>query len=343
MEITGRSPEALAFRVDEGSQIGETRRTAVALATDAGLDEARSGRLAIVVTELATNIVKHGGGGELLVRRLDGGPGIELMALDQGPGMRSVAESLRDGHSTAGSPGTGLGAVARLSDWYQVYSAPGVGTAIVARLGQSLETDADRAPADQAPLRIAAVCVARRGEKVAGDSWSAVDDGRRIVVMVADGLGHGPDAHAAAAAAIRSFHGVAGMTLAEIIDDAHRALRGTRGAAVGVAELDRERRVARFAGIGNIAGAVGRISAMRSVISHGGIVGHEYRRVREFEYDWPAGALLILHSDGLHTSWKLDRYLGIDRCDPALVAGVLYRDYTRGRDDVTVFVARETA
>jgi anti-sigma regulatory factor (Ser/Thr protein kinase) len=331
----------LALKVEEGSQVGEVRRAALALAAEVGLGEPRSGRLAIVTTELATNVVKHGGGGEILLRRLDDGPGLELLALDRGPGMRDVAESLRDGHSTAGTAGTGLGAVVRLSDWHEVYSAPGVGTAVVARLAASAGCSAGSSGG--VPLEVGAVCVARRGETVSGDAWSAVQGPHRSIVMVADGLGHGPEAHAAATAAIRAFHEAAAMTPAEIIDAAHRALHGTRGAAVGVAELDWERRVVRFAGVGNIAGAVGRVGAMRSFVSHGGIVGHECRRVHQFDYDWPAGALLVLHSDGLQTSWKLDRYPGLHRCDPALVAGVLYRDYSRGRDDTTVFVAREMA
>jgi hypothetical protein len=64
------------------------------------------------------------------------------------------------------------------------------------------------------------------------------------------------------------------------------------------------------------------------------------RKVQEFEYAWPPGALLVLHSDGLATQWRVDDRPGLAARDAALVAGVLYRDWTRGRDDVTVVVTR---
>ena len=79
------------------------------------------------------------------------------------------------------------------------------------------------------------------------------------------------------------------------------------------------------------------------MVSHNGTVGHVTRKVQEFVYPWLPGALVIMHSDGLGTQWSLERYPGLALRDPALIAGVLYRDFQRGRDDVTVLVAREAA
>ncbi len=66
-------------------------------------------------TELATNLLKHGGGGEILAERFDDsdGAGIEVLALDRGSGMADVARCMQDGYSTAGSLGQGLGAASR--------------------------------------------------------------------------------------------------------------------------------------------------------------------------------------------------------------------------------------
>jgi hypothetical protein len=127
----------------------------------------------------------------------------------------------------------------------------------------------------------------------------------------------------------------------EILDALHGALRPTRGAAVSVAQIDLQRRQLTFAGIGNVGGAVLGPDAVKNMVSFGGIVGHEYRRPREFEYAWPAGAVLVMHSDGLQSQWKLEAYPGLSERHPALIAGILYRDYTRGRDDVTVLAIRE--
>jgi hypothetical protein len=54
-----------------------------------------------------------------------------------------------------------------------------------------------------------------------------------------------------------------------------------------------------------------------------------------------AGFLLVMHSDGLATHWNLDQYPGLVGRRPSLIAGVLYRDFARGRDDVTVVVAKK--
>ncbi len=63
----------------------------------------------------------------------------------------------------------------------------------------------------------------------------------------------------------------------------------------------------------------------------------------EFGYAFPADALLVMHSDGLGSRWTLEAYPGLVRRHPALIAGILYRDFKRGRDDVSVVVARATA
>ena len=65
-------------------------------------------------------------------------------------------------------------------------------------------------------------------------------------------------------------------------------------------------------------------------------------KVQEFSYPFPSNALIILHSDGLTTHWNMDAYPGLIVKPPSLIAGVLYRDFQRGNDDVTVVAARAT-
>ena len=55
------------YSVTESSQVGAVRRAAQALASDAGFTEVAASELAIIVNELASNLIKHGGGGELLL------------------------------------------------------------------------------------------------------------------------------------------------------------------------------------------------------------------------------------------------------------------------------------
>ena len=125
-----------------------------------------------------------------------------------------------------------------------------------------------------------------------------------------------------------------------LVEACHAALARTRGAAVAVAKLVASGDRGSFAGVGNIVSRVEASATNRHLVSYNGTVGHALRKVQEFAFPWPRGALLILHSDGLGTQWDLDAYPGLAARHPALVAGVLYRDYDRGRDDVSVVVLR---
>ena len=330
-----------AIAVRDETQVAEARRAAANLAKRMGFGEEDAGRVAIVATELATNVIKHGSGGELLVGAYDdrSGTGIECLALDKGPGMADVQASLRDGHSTAGSAGTGLGAVVRGSHVLDIYSRPGSGTAILARLRQGRPSRSGPSPE---PVS-GAVNVPKAGEDASGDKWCVRAHATGFKLMVADGLGHGPAAAEAAHAAARVFLAERASAPAEILNRMHLALRPTRGAAVAVADVDTAAGNVAFAGVGNIAGVLVADGAARRMVSHNGTVGHVARRVQEFAYPFKGPPLVVLCSDGLGTGWSLDAYPGLAHRHPALVAGVLYRDFNRGRDDVTVLVARGDA
>jgi anti-sigma regulatory factor (Ser/Thr protein kinase) len=330
------------FVVTDASQVGEARRQVVGLGAAAGLDADQQGKLALVINELGSNLLKHGGGGELLVRPLEapsGTPtGVEVLALDRGPGMASVAECFRDGFSTAGSPGTGLGAVGRLATLVDVYSARPGGTVVLARI-----TTDGRPTAARPRMGFGAVSVAKAGEVVCGDAWAAATAQESPAFMVVDGLGHGLGAADAAGLALRAFRRTAADRPGAQVAAIHDALRGSRGAAVAVARLDRARGQLTYAGLGNVAGVVIGGGTHRHLVSGNGTAGHVAARIQEFTYPWPEDALLVMHSDGLGSRWQLERYPGLDRRHPAVVAAVLYRDFSRGRDDVTVLAAREEA
>lgn len=328
----------LRLHVREASAVAEARREVTGLARAVGYDQRAVGRVALVVTEAATNLVKHTPQGQLLARAFDrdGAAIIEVLALDQGPGMANVGECMRDGYSTAGGPGTGLGAMKRISDEFDIYSVPGQGTALVARLWSRRSRNGSRPPS----LEIGVVCQPKPGEKVCGDAWAVQSRDGHCVILVADGLGHGPDAAAASMAAVNALRNHPQLAPAALIEFAHGALRSTRGAALAVADLDLAQEV-RYAGVGNIASVALAPGGARHMVSYSGIVGHEARKIQEFIYPWSQDSVLVMHSDGLATHWNLDQYPGLAGRHPSLIAGVLYRDFTRGRDDVTVVVAKK--
>lgn len=329
------SREQIAVLISENTHVSEARRAAVRLAQDLGFDQASEGNLAIVATELARNVLLHGGGGETVlqpVERTDV-PAVDLIALDKGKGIGDMSLALQDGYSSAGTPGTGFGAVQRLTSKWGVYTAPGNGTAILARVHAGGKREFDWPD-------IGSVCVPIAGESLCGDAWDYHDESARRVVIVADGLGHGAAASDAAQEALAAFRANARRHPEEMIAAAHARLQKTRGAAVAVAEIDFERQVVRYSGIGNITGAIVGAGKTRSMISHNGIVGHQTARIQEFTFPWEHNAMLLMHSDGINTRCSLEQYPGLPAKPATLIAAVLYRDFKRGRDDATVVVSK---
>lgn len=327
--------------IDDASQIGEARRSASGIAAAAGLSEVEAGKFAIIVAEAATNISKHATRGEILLRSTaDAGRVADLIAIDSGPGIRDLHQALRDGYSTAGSSGTGLGAIARLASAFDVFTAGGSGTVIAARVAASHGGAVSSLPA----FEIGVARAAKRGESECGDDWGmVVDEARgRAILTVADGLGHGIAAAEASRRAVELAAEYADDPPGRIVMGVHQGLRSTRGAAVAVAELNANAPTLRFAGLGNISAVIIGPRESKSLVSHNGTAGHEMRKIQEFPYDWPEDALLVMHSDGVSARWDMARYPGLLLRHPSVVAGVIYRDFSRGRDDATVVVVRRT-
>ncbi|BBK31618.1 anti-sigma regulatory factor (Ser/Thr protein kinase) [Stella humosa] len=332
------------FLLGDPSQVAVARREAVRIAQSTGFSEDDQARLAVVVTELSVNTIRHGGGGQMLFGRGvdDDGVQLEGLWLDKGPGMADPAACLRDGFSTAGTPGNGFGAVQRMSDGFDCYSRVGQGTAVLARLRPGHAGPSAGAGQASRGWAIGAIVVPKAGELVSGDSWAVRPDGRSLCCMMVDGLGHGPQAAEAAAVAVAQFEAATDIDPAAILERIHLAMRATRGGAVAVLAIDTEVGSVRFSGVGNIAGVL--LSAgMRRMVSHNGTAGGIAQRIRAFDYPRPARAVAILHSDGLSANWTIDTYPGLASCDPTLIAGVLFRDQERGRDDAAVLVVKELA
>jgi anti-sigma regulatory factor (Ser/Thr protein kinase) len=331
----------LDFPVREESQVGAARRGAVTLATSMGFDAAAIGRVALVVTELATNLVRHAAMGRMLIgARYADDRCLEILSLDAGPGMPEVKRCMVDGYSTAGSSGTGLGAANRQSDEFSIFSAVGKGTVIAARISGSISVQESSAGARvSSGLRVSGICLAAPGETESGDAWGLKINEGKATVIVADGLGHGPSAAAASTTAIETFATSTGPPAA-ILERCHQALTSTRGAAVAIAELDAKAGKVTFGGAGNVIGRL--ISGVedRSLVSQHGTVGMQIRQLRDVAVPWPEHALLVLHSDGIISRWSLADVGGLLQCDPSVIAAWIVRDHTRGGDDVTVVVVK---
>lgn len=338
----------VAVPVHEISQVGEARRLAVQAAQALGFDDVATGRVALVATELGTNLVRHAQKGQLLIASIEseGVPMVEMLSLDQGPGMANVSAHMVDGFSTGGTSGSGLGAVRRLSTEFDIFSLTGAGTVAMARVsGTTPPVGSLPEPrnGDERPFLVGAIALAAPGEIVCGDAWAVEQQGQRIAAVMADGLGHGPLAMAASQAAVGLFQSDPFGVPSQVVERMHAPLRATRGAAVLMACLDGEQEQLTFSGAGNIAGRV--ISGVedRSLMTQHGTVGLQLRRLNDTRYDWPLHAIVVLHSDGLTTRWDLDQARGVLQHHPVVIAAWLIRDHCRGRDDATVLIVKRRA
>ncbi|MGE5411830.1 MAG: ATP-binding SpoIIE family protein phosphatase [Clostridiales bacterium] len=331
-----------SVKIQDRSHISESRRLSTSIASEMGFSETTTGKIAVIVTEMATNIIKHSTDqkGELLIQEicLKDCQGIELISIDKGPGMRNVAQCMRDGYSTAGSQGTGLGAIKRMSDKFDIYSSFGNGTVIISRIW----LDDKEGNSSITHIDIGGISLPKKGEAANGDRWAFHKEEGKLKIILADGLGHGIEASAASIEAIKCFNIHKSSSLSELMESIHGSLRHTRGAAIALAEINYGNKIFSFCGIGNINCVVQTSEKSKTMISHNGIAGHEIRKIQTFETQWIENPTLIMHSDGLSSRWSLEKNnSGLLNKAASITAAILYRDYSRENDDSTVVVTRE--
>jgi anti-sigma regulatory factor (Ser/Thr protein kinase) len=319
------------LRVEDASATAACRGAALGLASRLEFPAARADQVALAVTEAASNLHKHARQGAMLLRisRDAGQPGIEMVTIDAGPGVRDTSAALRDGHSTSGTLGIGLGAIRRLADFSDLYSVPGHGTALVARFWPESRPGTVRHAGLVRPIT---------GETECGDVFGAVETGGTLTGVLCDGLGHGPLAASAAMEAVTAVLEEPAAGPAALVERAHRRMGHTRGGALGVVQVAGP--VIRFAGLGNIAAMILAEGTRRGMLSVPGIAGHQARTIRQFEYDALPGAAIILHSDGISSRWSPQVLPGLSTRDPLVVAAALLAEAGTRRDDAGLLVLK---
>lgn len=346
-------PRVWEVPVHDSTRVRDVRVAARDAAGRALLPEDRVAAAELVATELATNLLKHAGGGRVLLDLVvPAAPSygddllrlVQIVAIDHGPGIADVETALMDGFSTRDSLGAGLGTCRRTSDGFGLHSVPGKGTVAMARIGPRTDRPGTGPYPPQVPVRAGGVNVPLAGGEYSGDAWTCVRTADRVTLMLADGLGHGPQAARASSAATHALHQAAHLSPDELLRRMHTALRETRGAAVAVAQLDVSAGQLYFAGVGNAGARLRRGDTWHGLVSRPGIVGaHLPTHLRLHQEAWTPDSLLVLHSDGLPSRWSPGPATGGPTLlDPAVVAASIVRDASSSarpvRDDTAVAV-----
>ena len=119
--------------VRTGEDVVRVRQKVRDWAIQAGFSLIDQTKIVTAASELARNVLQHGKGGEVRLESLndDVRRGLRLVFADQGPGIADIPQALRDGYTSAGGLGLGLGGAKRLSDEFSIDSEPGRGTTVM--------------------------------------------------------------------------------------------------------------------------------------------------------------------------------------------------------------------
>jgi anti-sigma regulatory factor (Ser/Thr protein kinase)/serine/threonine protein phosphatase PrpC len=319
--------------LDEGS-VSEARERVRVVGRAQGLPETEVERMAIVVSELARNQLAHAHGGAVAVLPVARGgvPGVEVIAADRGAGIADPTAALSGQGNAVGSMGAGLASVVRQADEVDFDVRWGEGTCVRARKY-----------AVPPPYRSEVGLIGRAypGERISGDHALWIWSEEALVVGVADGLGHGPEAREAADRAMERMRERPLLAPEHILDHCDVGLKGTRGAAMGIVRLERRSGALSQVCMGNIATLVcrpGRVEIMGCSPGVLGIPRQQVRAIRSESWLRP-GELLVMHTDGLSSRTTMEDAVLL-RHHPLVVAHELVRRFAKNHDDALVLVAR---
>lgn len=327
----------LCFTVADRSYFALLKKEIHALAVQAGFSETKVGEVDIIVAEMVSNLVKHGKGGKLLVKivREQGIDGIEIISIDDGEGIADVSRMMTDGMSTTNTLGHGLGAIKRLSNLFQVYSQKEWGSIFLSRVFK------EELPYQKKGNEIRSVVVSKPGEEKCGDGFYCKINSESVRLFLGDGLGHGAEAAKAVNAAIQEFKLCNENDGPDILRHIHKSVRKTRGLVATVALFNKKQKQWRICGVGNIATRLFNGIEVKNNFTYNGIIGYNIpTTMKDQEIKAENAQVLVLCSDGIKTKWDLLKYPGILKYDLSILTAVIFKDYARFTDDMSVVAVR---
>lgn len=306
--------------------------------------------IATIVSELGSNILKYAGRGAVSVIRLahERGVDIEIRAEDRGPGIADVALALQEHYSTGGTLGLGLPGVRRMADEFWIRSAPAAGTTVFARKrisaraqvsGDNSLPSAGGAQAGGGRWETATGVRPHPGHVAGGDAALAIDCEGGLLLAILDATGHGKRAQAVADQTVALIQRQAGSDLSRLMALVHESLRGSPGAALGLAFVDTQAATYRYLGVGNTRAArLGR-RPWRGV-SRDGVLGDRLPSPLLQGEALQAGDTLVLWTDGLPELESARLAESLTFSSATMITRRLLADLARPHDDAGCLVLR---
>lgn len=329
------------YKIEDRSYVAFIKREIHMKAIAAKFSETDTGKIDIIVSELASNLIKHADEGELFYRvhtQAGNPPTFEIMCIDKGPGIDDMGKAMRDGMSTTSTLGQGLGALDRLSTFFNIMSIRSWGTVVYSRVGPDVQQRERDGVVD---VDVKALLIPKAHEDVCGDGYEVVNNKSITKILFGDGLGHGKHAKEAIDAAREFIRGCDETEPVDILRGIHENVRRTRGLVATVAVLDKVSCRWSICGIGNISVRLYSGIEYRNYMSYNGTVGLNIPKTMNATVI-PAERHqnLIMTSDGILTRWDLAKYPSVFKYDQLVVAGALHKDFSRGNDDSSILIAK---
>jgi anti-sigma regulatory factor (Ser/Thr protein kinase) len=330
-----------SYHIEERSFVAYVKREIHSMVARAKFSSIQAGEIDIIVSEIASNLIKHAGKGELLYRILstESESTFEIISIDKGPGMSDTARMMKDGVSTTRTLGQGLGAIHRLSTTAQLFSMPGWGTILYSLV----RSDNERRGAHEKPtdLDIRALCVNKPREDVCGDGYRIKRSESEMLVFFADGLGHGPHAKEAVDRAGEFFQACQDIEPVDIIRQMHENIRRTRGLVGTVAFFNKKSAQWKICGVGNVLTRMYTGITYKNYLPYNGTIGLNLpNSMNPSVFNIERNQHLIMCSDGIQTRWDLNKYPSIFKYDNTVLAAAVYKDFNRANDDSSILIAK---
>ncbi|MFP5040213.1 SpoIIE family protein phosphatase [Parasediminibacterium sp. JCM 36343] len=327
------------FKADDRSYFAILKKEIHALAVTGNFSTRKVGEIDIIVSELASNLVKHGGGGNILVKLIEENniQGIEIIGIDNGHGIANLSLVLEDGISTKNTLGHGMGAMKRLSDVFQVYSQKDWGTITLIRVFNEEPALYIKPP----KIDIRNLILSLHNDNACGDGFYYTLSNTHLKLFLGDGLGHGPEAELAIEKAGEIFLKSTEIEPVPIIRDIHLNVKKTRGLVGTIAVFDITERKWAICGVGNISIKIINSQSSKNYLSYNGIIGLNLpNALNTQEVAYEKGQTIIMCSDGIKSRWDLSKHPAISRYDLSVLTACLVKDFARNTDDTAVMACK---